>query len=229
MNRLIVLAAMSALTMAATGCGRECKRARTQIIEPTQRTAAYLVTQPTGQALAAEGCANILEDLSNVPAGADRIRRLAQDRYTSSRAYCARTATSSRLRCTRGHSTTTCSPGVGPRPHSPPPHHPGRPPYRPPHHVPPVCHTHYVPGQCYNENYSFCAQWAYDTNVDPAFAVAMELAGDLDRMYENTQQMCTKATGGDYAGAEASARELLALIQTEVRPEGDRVYARACR
>lgn len=226
MNRLIVLAAMSALAMAVTGCGRECKRARTQIIEPTQRTAAYLVTEPTGQALAAEGCTTLLEDLASVPTGADRIRRLAQDRYTSSRAYCARPVTSTRLRCTRGHTTTTCRPGaVLPHPHHP---HPGHP-HRPPHSVPPVCHTHYVPGQCYNEVYSFCAEWAYDTNVDPEFAVAMDLARDLDRMYENTQQMCSKATGGDYAGAEASARELLALIQTEVRPEGERVYARACR
>lgn len=87
------------VTSLATGCGRQCKEARRDILEPTDAVISYLETNPSGEELKESGCPLILEQMESIPSGAELIRSIAERRFSHTNSYCLRWETSTRLVC----------------------------------------------------------------------------------------------------------------------------------
>lgn len=83
----------------ASGCRINCKRATQELMTPTVNVMAYLNTNPSGQQLAENGCSLILGQFAKVPRGTERVRRLAENRWSHSRSYCLDWRTSYHYRC----------------------------------------------------------------------------------------------------------------------------------
>jgi hypothetical protein len=77
-------------TLGFSGCGRDCKKARSQILQPTQEVLRYLDTQPDAEGLALVGCPLIIQKFSHVLAGASAIRSLAESRFSQASSQCLR-------------------------------------------------------------------------------------------------------------------------------------------
>jgi len=202
MNRSISKLGLSALAVVllvvATGCGKNCKKAREDIIQPTEGVMSYLRTNPSGQALAAAGCDWILDQFEQIPEGADIVRKIAETRFTHTNSRCLYWVPAQRMHCTYPPAHGPRPPGYQPRP------------------------------QCWYEHYNYCGRWDHSIVQEPGYAEAMELSRDLDVMYDRAQRACATANAGDFAGANYQARQLLRFIRNEVKPNGDRVYQLAC-
>jgi hypothetical protein len=74
-----------------SGCGQYCERARNEVLEPIQKTTAYLQSNPSGETL--------LDNVKGLPAGAEVIRRLADSKFAHSYSKCVTWAKSSRFYC----------------------------------------------------------------------------------------------------------------------------------
>jgi hypothetical protein len=191
MKKILMVLVAGGIAIAGTGCGRQCKKAREEILEPAQVVTAYLQANPDGETLAMTGCPMILTQFERLPHGARVIRRIAETRFTHTESHCLYWRTEYRYDCRYAG------------------------PYRRP-----VCHAY---------PYTYCGQWEYDVIREPGYATAVELSQKLDDLYARTHRMCGQASAGNYDGAYRESRELLAYIVGEVKPDGDRVYALACR
>lgn len=200
-RKILILLFTLSLLMLLSGCGKQCKKARNQIIKPTNIVLNYLASDPSGETLANSGCSMILKQFKDIPKGANVIRKLADSRFTHTNARCLYWNTGYHYRCYPRHYAT------------------GRPPYHPPHHNQP---------SCYYEPYRYCGQWQYDTVQEPGYAQAIEFSQELDEMYAKTHHMCGQAAAGNQPEAYDESRSLLYFLRTEVKPDGDTVYAMAC-
>lgn len=99
MNRTLPLAWAACTLVLASGCGKNCKKAQEEVIQPTQAVATYLSTNPSGPALAAGGCTWALSQLKNVPQGAELVRKAAETQFTEHRNRCLQWMTGYRMRC----------------------------------------------------------------------------------------------------------------------------------
>lgn len=99
MKKTAIILFVAATAVASTGCARKCKKAREDVLEPTQRVMTYLQTQPDGEDLAFDGCPQIVEDFENLPKGARNIRKIAESRFADTTRTCLWWERSYRTRC----------------------------------------------------------------------------------------------------------------------------------
>jgi hypothetical protein len=223
---VVFVSAMS-LAVLASGCGRQCKKAREEILNPTQTVMSYLATNPSGADLANGGCTMILGQFQNVPDGANVIRRIAENRFTHTNSYCLRWEHGTRMSCDHYHYDVVKAGEEYselnkdhryPRPY----------PIYPRPYPRPYPHPIYPRPVCHPVSYTFCGQWQYDTVREPGYATAVQLSSDLDLMFAKANTTCSLAMGGNADGAYSASRDLLQYITTQVKPEADTVYSMAC-
>ena len=195
----ITLIGALSISLFASGCGKQCKKAYKHIVKPSNTVISYLDTNPGGQTLAAAGCGYILKEFQKIPEGAQTVRRIADQRFTHVNRYCLYWNEGTRYRCYRSG-------------------------YHPPHHNP-----HHPRPYCRWERYTYCGRWTHDTVYEPGYDLAIELSQNLDIMYDKANHMCAQATSGNHDVAYGESRDLLTFLKAEVKPDSERVYAMACK
>jgi hypothetical protein len=233
MKKLFLLATLVVFTLAMQGCGETCKKAKEEIIQPATTVQNYLNTNPSGQDLKQSGCPMMLAQFDNIPDASALMRKTADMKFSHTNAKCVDWRQGVRYHCYGDWISKINPPPVYHPPghegghaghHNPPPvyHPPYNPPYYPPHGP-----GHYNPGDCWPEEYSYCAAYEYETIHDPAYEVAIRLSQELDSMFAQAHQVCALAASANYDAAASGARDLNAYMLMNVKPDGDRVYAAA--
>ena len=78
----------------ALSCGPSCEEVHEQVLNPTYQILDYLETNPSGAELAKNGCALILRKAEEIPDGVDKVREIADSRYSVTHRRCIRSYTS---------------------------------------------------------------------------------------------------------------------------------------
>jgi hypothetical protein len=76
------------LCLCVSACKDNCDDAKTQIIDPLKTVEKYLLTYPKQEELKQAGCTLILTTLKDLPAGAELVRRAADDVFSAKGRHC---------------------------------------------------------------------------------------------------------------------------------------------
>jgi hypothetical protein len=76
--------------------------------------------------------------------------------------------------------------------------------------------------------YTYCAAWSSEQVQEPGYRQAMDLAKNLDLLFEQTQRLCRLADTGSTVDAEFESRRMLEFLEKEVIPNSQATYRMAC-
>ena len=88
MNALIRLSTVALGFALALSCGPSCEEVHLQVLKPTDQILEYLEKNPSGEELAKSGCALILSKAEEIPDGVDKVREIADSRYSVTNRRC---------------------------------------------------------------------------------------------------------------------------------------------
>ncbi len=192
----------AALLLLATlnACGPSCKEVHQEVLTPIDNVLAYLEKNPSGEELAKSGCGYLLPQLELIPDSGEKVREIADSRYSVTN-----------RRCVNSYPSMNYGGHYGSGHHRGGRHGGG-------HHG----------GFGDPFSYNYCGLWKYDTVRDPNYGKVIELSQQIDLMYSQANHMCGEAQRGNLEGARSEAVDLAAMIRDRIKPETAMIHRRLC-
>ncbi len=86
-NSIQSFAALLLLTLSLS-CGPSCKEVHQEVLTPIDNVLSYLEKNPSGDELAKSGCASLLQTLELIPDSVEKVREIADRRYSVTNRRC---------------------------------------------------------------------------------------------------------------------------------------------